>query len=198
MKAQFLVVVSTLALSLTACGEKAASPIEAPAAAASVDTARLQAVLDAEAAEQAAEAARQAELARNKQAIEAVLVADTNAGRLGSADATARAMRAIDLSGAPGDFQSAYVAHIQAWEREAELLRQWRELTSDDRQGAAVAAGVICGLLDCPARPIGDQIDSEAAMKRQIATASEQISESFRQVERIAALYGAQRPGTPV
>ena len=188
-----------LATMLGACSGEKIAQSEAPASfalAAAEDTraAEAAAAAAARAAQRIAEAATAAERERLRTGIEVALQQDRGAGQLGSDSATASAMRAIDVSNTPAEFQAAYVTHIHAWEDVARLRAAWKRFDTDEKNGKVLLVGFACAMVDCPATPIADRIEAEQEYNRQLGAGRARISVSFHEVERVAASYGAQLP----
>jgi len=188
-----------LATMLGACSGEKIAQSEAPAsfalaAAENTRAAEAAAAAAARAAQRIAEAATAAERERLRTGIEVALQQDRGAGQLGSDSATASAMRAIDVSNTPAEFQAAYVTHIHAWEDVARLRAAWKRFDTDEKNGKVLLVGFVCAMVDCPATPIADRVEAEQEYNRQLSAARARISVSFHEVERVAASYGAQLP----
>ncbi|MEA3040806.1 MAG: hypothetical protein QOC65_295 [Sphingomonadales bacterium] len=139
----------------------------------------------------------QAELAAHRAAIVAVLVADAQAGRLGSLARTAAAMRLIDVSQAPSDFREAYLLHTQAWEDTGRYDAELRYLNSPEASNEAWRRWWVETLRGTDGTPVTDLEAAKATTRDRRAQANERIHLTFQEVERIAVRYGAQLPRRP-
>jgi hypothetical protein len=139
-------------------------------------------------------ARQQEEMARQQRvaAIERILRADQDANRLGDSRRVAPAMRAIDTTGAPDDFRSAYLVHVQAWEDAARVDAVLADLNSEETARNAVGLSILATLLGADATPIGDLTEALATARARRTTAGENIRSTFQEVERIAVAQGAQ------
>lgn len=126
-----------------------------------------------------------------KDAIEKALHEDALTGKQPTAEHVA-AMRNVDMSNCPPDFREAYMKHIHAWEQEAAVYEAKMKLDNDE-DGAAVA-GVLATLFDSDATPWSDHVQAEQKIKSLAASASEQVSSTWRDIETIASRYGAKAP----
>lgn len=82
-------------------------------------------------------------------------------------------MRAIDTSGCPADFRTAYLAHIHAWEEARKVEQEAKKLGKPD--------GFWDGLQAISLKNAGN-------------SASQKIGQTFQEVERVAVLHGAKLP----
>ena len=127
--------------------------------------------------------------------IEFVLQQDVKApvGAQSAAEVVTR-MRAIDLVGCPNDFKAAYVAHIHAWERMADVEREVAAHKADSESGADLVESFIRGFLG---DPFGKAIEDAAAgnqLQRSYQAAGQQIRDTFHRVEEVAVVHGANLP----
>lgn len=107
--------------------------------------------------------------------IERVLLEDARASQAGNPAAVVSRMRAIETSACPDDFRDAYVTHVQAWDKRSRLVP------------AARAVGrPIDGFWDGVGKFAGAVVVGIAE-----AQASEEITQTFRQVERVAVRHRA-------
>jgi hypothetical protein len=126
-----------------------------------------------------------------KTAIEKALHEDSLTGKLPTDDHVA-AMRKVDLSGCPSDFNVAYVKYIEAWEQAAKIQKAKTELDNDS--DAAAAAGALATLFGSDETPWSDHVQAEARIGEMTQDANDQISSDWDSIEQIAAKYGAQVP----
>jgi hypothetical protein len=127
--------------------------------------------------------------------IESVLQQDvtTNSGTQSAADVVAR-MRAIDLTGCPNDFKSAYVAHIHAWELMADVQREAAAHRADSESGSAMVESLIRGFMGDPFGKANEIVTAENQLQRSYQTALQQIRATFQRVEELAVTHGANLP----
>jgi hypothetical protein len=144
-------------------------------------------------------ARQQEEMARQQRvaAIERILRADQEAGRLGDSRRIAPTMRALDTTGAPDDFRSAYLVHVQAWEDAARVDTVLADLNSEETARNTIGLSILATLLDADAHPIRDLTEALAAARARRTTATEAIRSTFQEVERIAVAHGAQLQSAP-
>ncbi|MBM3734272.1 MAG: hypothetical protein FJW39_00670 [Acidobacteria bacterium] len=114
---------------------------------------------------------------RERTCIERVLRQDQEAGSAKRLSDTTARMRAISLSGCPGDFSAAYLNHIHAVE-DLSKVQAVKDTVADVEGGWGTALRFGVGVLT-----LGDAVQ-----------ANQKIQASFREVERIAALHGAAIP----
>jgi hypothetical protein len=124
-------------------------------------------------------------------ALEAALQADQQTSGYGMSSGRVTAMRAIDLSQTPADFREAYLEHIFAWERRVRADQAWKSLNTEQNNRDTLAGGVVCALLDCNTNPIDSRLEAEERLKQEIQAASQEISATFQEVQRVAVRYGA-------
>lgn len=103
-------------------------------------------------------------------------------------------MRQIDLSQCPNDFSKAYVDHIHAWERAADIQQVLMLVRSDDNVKQALIDTALQKIFGSESNALADALEQEAALKQAEAESSKQIKTTFEQVESIAAGYGASLP----
>jgi len=127
--------------------------------------------------------------------IESVLQQDatTSGGAQSAADVVAR-MRAIDLTGCPNDFKSAYVAHIHAWELMADVQRDAVAHRADSESGSAMVEALIRGFMGDPFGKANEIVTAENQLQRSYQTALQQIRATFHRVEELAVTHGANLP----
>lgn len=109
-----------------------------------------------------------------KTCIERVLQGDSQSSE--NADSVSEVvarMRAIDTSDCPADFRTAYLAHIHAWEEAEKVVQEARNLGKPDGFWEELKA---------------------ASLKNAGNAASQKISQTFQEVERVAVLHGATLP----
>jgi len=131
----------------------------------------------------ASDKVRIARMARVQNAIGGVLQADAKTASFEDPGERVAAMQLIDLSDCPRDFRAAYLEHVQAWRKAAELQRGLDQIT--DRSGK------IARTTTSLARPLEslDQAHQKSAMERLAKKAQSQVKASFDQVKTIAASY---------
>lgn len=100
-----------------------------------------------------------------------------------------RRMRQIDTSGCPAEFRSAYLSHIHAWESKVAAEQSRDSLNQYMNSGEGLVNAFVRGYNGDPLGEIGDAMQTERQIKAQLAQAGDAISETFRDVERIAASY---------
>ncbi len=127
--------------------------------------------------------------------IERVLTLDgqTNSGAQSIAEVVVR-MRAIDTTGCPNDFRSAYLAHIHAWEEMAAVEQQAVTLQQQSNSGATIVESMIRGFLGDPFGKAGEILASQGQLQQQYGSASQSVKTSWQRVEEIAVLHGARLP----
>ncbi len=108
-------------------------------------------------------------------------------------EAVAR-MRAIDLTGCPNDFKSAYVAHIHAWELMADVQREAAAHRADSESGSAMVEALIRGFMGDPFGKANEFATAENQLQRSYQTARQQIRATFQRVEELAVTHGANLP----
>lgn len=130
----------------------------------------------------------------SSEAIHSVLEADgTTVFGVSSTAEIAQRMRAIDLSKCPNDFAAAYVAHIHAWERRAELENARYAYLSQLETSGAVIDSLIRGLGD-PFGPAKDYIAARDKFTADFNDVQKEIMQTFQRVEEIAAANGITLP----
>lgn len=128
--------------------------------------------------------------------IERVLEADVEAGGSSSDPAAvAKAMKEIDLSGCPPEFQEAYVDHIDAWERSGQTrsdAQAWidrhvpGQFTIDELYNTQVPPGLSPEA----------ELQRQAVIARQMS-ATQAIQSTYDRVLRTAQQHGARTPVEP-
>ena len=126
-----------------------------------------------------------------KAAIEKALHEDSLTGKDPSDDHVA-AMRKVDLSGCPQDFNVAYVKYIEAWQLAAKVQKAKAEL--DNEADAAAAGGILATLFGSDETPWSDHLQAEARIAQLNLDAVSQIQSSWNTIGEVAAKYGAQLP----
>jgi len=126
-----------------------------------------------------------------KSATEKALHEDSLTGKLTTEDHVA-AMRKVDLSGCPVDFNVAYVKYIEAWEQAAKVQKAKAELDND--ADAAAAAGALATLFGSDETPWSDHLQAEARIAQMTLDANNQINSDWDGIKQVAAKYGAQVP----
>lgn len=110
-----------------------------------------------------------------RRCIERVLREDRAASEAGRPDQIVAGMRGIETSSCPVDFRDAYVLHIQAWDQRARLIPTAEAINKPVEgfwDGVVKGAGAVAvGLAE--------------------VEASQAVSQTFAQVERVAARHGA-------
>lgn len=130
-----------------------------------------------------------------KNAIESALREDANTSHVSNFADRAEVMRGIDVSKCPPEYRAAYIDHIYAWQYAAKVQAAWNQLESDRNVAGTIIAALIDQAVDGSGKAdIQNLADQEEQLKRLRAVASQQISDTFQKVERIAALYGASLP----
>jgi hypothetical protein len=107
---------------------------------------------------------------------------------------TVSEMRSIDLTQCPSDFSVAYLDHIHAWEKAEKIYEARKKLNSDQNVSTTLVAGLISEIVGSGYTPIRNAIEADDELKRLADNASDQIKETFNDVERIALTYGAALP----
>ena len=107
--------------------------------------------------------------------IERVLREDSVAGRRGDPTVVVAAMRAIEMSHCPADFRESYYNHILAWRAKSEVAQAIAHITPPE------------GFLDGALKFLG-----AVGLAAKDAEASEAISRTFHDVERVAIRHGAK------
>ena len=126
--------------------------------------------------------------------INTTLTADAATGTSTDA-ARVQAMQAIDTTGCPTEFRTAYFDHIEAWKRAMQVESAWATLNSDDNVKHTLILGWLAGILGVSATPIADHIDAENRLKELRAAASSQIADTYTVVRRVALTYGVDFKG---
>ena len=103
-------------------------------------------------------------------------------------------MRMFDLSKCPNDFSAAFVDHIHAWERAAEIQRALKRFESDDNIQTVLATAFWQKLFGSDEDAFRDAKVVDAKLKSALGDANENISNTYDKVEHIAATYGATLP----
>lgn len=103
-------------------------------------------------------------------------------------------MRAIDLTGCPNDFKSAYLAHIHAWELMVDVEREAAAFKADSESGAALVESFIRGFLGDPFGKVNEISAAQNQLQKNFQTASQQVRDSFHRVEELAVSHGANLP----
>jgi hypothetical protein len=193
-------------LSLIGCnplnmiGPSSASAAGAPRQ--TVDSAaEQQAKRDKEIAEREEQAKRDREIAerqereRNKTNIETVLAEDakTNVGAQSVAEVVER-MRDIDTSACPGDFRSAYLTHIHAWQDLADVERNVIAFKKEANSDGVVVEAFIRGFLGDPLGKVNEIEAAQTQLQRDYKEARSSIRQTFNHVEDVALSYGATVP----
>lgn len=140
----------------------------------------------AAAAQQAAAAAE----AAAQVSIRAVLSADAATASITDVTARAGAMRAIDLTGCPQEFSVAYIKHVGAWERSAQIENALAELNSRESALVTVGASFISKQLGIGATPIVDHLRESQRLSALRQEAANEVSLTFNQVEAVARAFG--------
>jgi len=133
--------------------------------------------------------------AKMRAAIERVLQQDrgTNTGASSVGEIVPR-MRAIETSECPNDFRAAYLAHIHAWESMGQVEQQARAFKADREGAGDVVEGFIRGFLGDPMGKANEIQDAQNQLQRAYQSASQQVKQTFNQVEEMAVAYGASLP----
>jgi hypothetical protein len=128
-------------------------------------------------------------------AIEQVLVEDskTSANVRSVAEVVAR-MRSINLSGCPGDFSAAYMAHVHAWELLASVEQEALSYNANFNSGEAFVEAFIRGALGDPFGKMNESIGALNDLKQSYQRALAQIKFTYDKIEEIATKYGASVP----
>lgn len=100
-------------------------------------------------------------------------------------------MREIDLSHCPRDFAVAYVAHIQAWEKSAQIYGALKKLNSEDSYIDVLKTQAWQSILGINASAIRDAVDADRLLREALVRASNDVHNTYNQVELIATSYGA-------
>lgn len=107
--------------------------------------------------------------------IERVLQEDLTAGSHDDPAKVVASMKAISMTSCPADFREVYFDHIRAWQLKRDVTAALDGITPPE------------GFFDGAIKLLG-----VAALAAKDQDASQQISSTFRNVERLAARYGAQ------
>lgn len=107
--------------------------------------------------------------------IQRVLQEDQGAGSHDDPAEVVARMKAISMTGCPADFREAYYDHIRAWQMKRDVKAALDGITPAE------------GFLDGAIKVLG-----VAALATRDLDASQQISTTFRDVERLAVRYGAR------
>lgn len=133
--------------------------------------------------------------ARERRAIDDILIADRRAGGLRTPAATAAAMRRIELDDAPADFARRYRIHIGAWSdltAHAAILRAYGQGGTGVQRARDYLREATSG------RSATMPVD---ALERQLAVEygriQERIRSTFAAVTAIADDYGVTAPAPP-
>jgi hypothetical protein len=110
--------------------------------------------------------------------IERVLREDRVAGSKSDPTAVVVAMRRIETSRCPADFRDSYYTHILAWQAKSEIKQAIDGITPPD------------GFIDGTLKLLG-----AFALAAKDAEASQAISQTFHDVERVAVRHGASLSG---
>ncbi|WOE75656.1 hypothetical protein [Alterisphingorhabdus coralli] len=124
-------------------------------------------------------------------AIEDVLMQDDRIGQTGAIDRNrVNRMRAISLNNTPSDFRVAFLDHIFAWERRVKAEEALKALDNKD-PSSVIIGGIICEALDCSKNPLDSHSEAYERVDREIAIARDEVSSTWRNVQRVAVSHGA-------
>jgi len=124
-----------------------------------------------------------------RSAIQKALHEDSLTGKDATDDHVA-AMRKVDLSGCPPDFNVAYAKYIEAWEFSAKV--QTAKAKLDNESDAAAAAGLLATLFGSDETPWSDHLAAEARLAQMNVDAANQIQSSWNAITEVSAKYGVQ------
>lgn len=120
--------------------------------------------------------------------------ADTQVGAR-SITEIVRRMEVVDLSGCPGDFAEAYVAHCNAWR--ASLAVEQEAITYDAQSSTteAYAEVFLRGLMGDLFGPAREHIDAKSQFRREYVETVKRIRATYERVEETAARHAVVRVG---
>ncbi|MCA9042598.1 MAG: DUF4339 domain-containing protein [Planctomycetaceae bacterium] len=101
-------------------------------------------------------------------------------------------MRQIDLSGCPNEFRAAYLAHIHSWEAAVQVLIEFKEFQEQSKSGAAFVESMLRGYMGDPFGKTLEVLQTNQELEKRYKTAREGIQTSYRRLEELAVLFGAQ------
>lgn len=132
---------------------------------------------------------------RHKAGIERVLREDarTNENARTVAEVVAR-MRAVDTAGCPTDFRAAYLAHVHAWERMADVEREAAAFRARADSDGVLVESFIRGMLGDPLGTANEMRSAQTQLQRDYQAADRQVKDTFHRVEELAVLHGASLP----
>lgn len=139
-------------------------------------------------------ARRQAMTQTENACIERVLREDLNTASFGYDAGRAPAMRAIDMTGCPSDFQVAYVRHAQAWDKYIRIRTALRTLDTGENFGGAALADFVGGALGFQAGAIENHVDAVNALTKEQDVANQEISDTYEIVTTMARARGLSVP----
>jgi hypothetical protein len=131
----------------------------------------------------------------SKDQIRSVLEQDraTSTSSSSIADIAAK-MRAIDLSNCPADFQDAYIAHTQDWERLANWEQQAIGFNKNYVSGGAMVESMVRGFLGDPFGKTNEGFAEQNRLQAIHQQLNTEIQRSFQQVELVARKHGVALP----
>ena len=127
--------------------------------------------------------------------IESVLVQDSTTGSgASSVSEVVTRMHAIDTSGCPSDFQSAYLAHVHAWESMAQVEQQVKAFKAEREGWGDFVEGAVRGFLGDPLGKANEIQNAQNELQREYQAASQDVKQTFHRVQELAVHYGAKLP----
>ena len=128
-------------------------------------------------------------------AIESVLQQDaTTTAGVNSVEEIVSRMRAIDISGCPNDFRSAYIDHVHAWEAMANVEQQAIQLKNESNSAGAYVEAFVRGFMLDPFGKSNEEMQAQNQLQREANSAKQQIIQTWNQVEGVAVANGAILP----
>jgi len=127
-------------------------------------------------------------------AINKLLAEDDEVGRITNKDyiTTAPKMRQLDISKCPTDFAAAYIRHIQAWEKGAEVKQAYLKLK--EYSDLVLVARLLQPITGAKDEAFEDYEAAETEIGRLAKEAEEEVKSTWRDIEYIAVGYGATMP----
>lgn len=104
-------------------------------------------------------------------------------------------LRSIDTQACPPDFRETFVAMIQAWEKLGEIESKSVAFKKNANSGEAFVESVFRGFLGDPFGKAIEIAETGTIIENEWRDAQKELVEALRQIERLAARYGAQING---
>lgn len=99
-------------------------------------------------------------------------------------------LRAIDLSGCPADFRSAFLPYIQAWERMALVEARANQLQSFENFAARMVESFVRGAVGDPFGTSAEVSQEFRELDQAYHIGIQQVFSTYHNVENVAARYG--------